>query len=65
MKRVCSGIPTVHEASVKKYLEVSRRICEAYAISPYTRQRIEVLALAIESTFGIESEKQKALADFM
>jgi DNA polymerase II large subunit len=63
----CGGaiLPTVHEASVKKYLEVSRRICEAYAISPYTRQRIEVLARAIESTFGIESEKQKALADFM
>jgi DNA polymerase II large subunit len=63
----CGGaiLPTVHEASVKKYLEISRRICGAYAISPYTRQRIEVLARAIESTFGIEGEKQKALADFM
>ena len=63
----CGGsiLPTVHEASVKKYLEISRRICEDYHISPYTRQRIEVLARAIESTFGIEGEKQKALADFM
>jgi DNA polymerase II large subunit len=50
MKEVCLGIPTVHEA---------------YAISPYTRQWIELLARAIESTFGIESEKQKALVDFM
>jgi len=50
---------------VKKYLEISRRICATYHISPYTRQRIEVLARAMESTFGIESEKQKALADFM
>jgi DNA polymerase II large subunit len=63
----CGGpiLPTVHEASVKKYLEISRRICATYNISPYTRQRIEVLARAMESTFGIESEKQKALADFM
>jgi DNA polymerase II large subunit len=63
----CGGaiLPTVHEASVKKYLEISRKICEDYTISPYTRQRIEVLARAIESTFGVESEKQKALADFM
>ena len=63
----CGGaiLPTVHEASVKKYLEISRRICEEYAISPYTRQRIEVLAKAIESTFGVEGEQQKALADFM
>jgi DNA polymerase II large subunit len=63
----CGGaiLPTVHEASVKKYLEISRRICREYSISPYTRQRIEVLARAIESTFGIEGERQKALADFM
>ncbi|MGE5831328.1 MAG: DNA-directed DNA polymerase II large subunit [Methanomicrobiales archaeon] len=63
----CGGAiqPTVHEASVKKYLEISRRLCEEYRISPYTRQRIEVLARAIESTFGIEAEKQRALADFM
>jgi DNA polymerase II large subunit len=63
----CGGpiLPTVHEASVKKYLEISRRICATYDISPYTRQRIEVLARAMESTFGIEAEKQKALADFM
>ncbi|HXW99558.1 MAG TPA: DNA polymerase II large subunit [Methanomicrobiales archaeon] len=63
----CGGgiLPTVHEASVKKYLEISRRICSEYAVSPYTRQRIEVLARAIESTFGVEGEKQRALADFM
>jgi DNA polymerase II large subunit len=63
----CGGaiLPTVHEASVKKYLEISRKICAEYAISPYTRQRIDVLARAIASTFGVESEQQKGLADFM
>jgi len=56
---------TVHEASVKKYLEMSRRMCEKYAISDYTKQRVEVLDMAIESTFGKEREKQLGLADFM
>ncbi|NVO67929.1 DNA-directed DNA polymerase II large subunit [Methanofollis tationis] len=56
---------TVHEASVKKYLEMSRRMCEKYAISDYTKQRVEVLDMAIDSTFGKEREKQLGLADFM
>lgn len=57
--------PTVHEASVKKYLEMSRKMCEKYAISEYTKQRVEVLDKAILSTFGEEKEKQLGLADFM
>lgn len=33
----CGGnvIPTVHEGSVKKYLEVSRAICEKYKVSEH------------------------------
>jgi DNA polymerase II large subunit len=63
----CGGniIPTVHEGSVKKYLEVSRLICEKYQISEYTRQRVMVLDQAIESTFGQEKSQQMGLADFM
>jgi DNA polymerase II large subunit len=63
----CGGniIPTVHEGSVKKYLEVSRLICEKYKVSEYTRQRVMVLAQAIESTFGQEKSQQMGLADFM
>lgn len=63
----CGGnvIPTVHEGSVKKYLEVSRRICADYRVSDYTRQRVEVLDLAIESTFGQPSHQQLGLADFL
>jgi len=58
-------IATVHEASVKKYLEISRDLCTRYKVSTYTRQRIEVLAMAIESTFGIEQQEQLGLSDFM
>ena len=63
----CGGniIPTVHEGSVKKYLEVSRLICEKYKVSEYTRQRVMVLEQAIESTFGEEKSQQMGLADFM
>jgi DNA polymerase II large subunit len=66
----CAGcgqavIPTVHESSVKKYLEMSRRMSREYQVSSYTRQRIEVLDLAIESTFGQPKIEQLGLADFL
>ena len=66
-KGICNGniIPTVHEGSVKKYLEMSRDMCRRYKISEYTRQRVEVLDLAIDSTFGEEKQQQLGLADFM
>ena len=63
----CPGniIATVHEGSVKKYLEMSREICRKYKVSEYTKQRVEVIDLAIQSTFGEEKEQQLGLADFM
>jgi DNA polymerase II large subunit len=63
----CGGniIPTVHEASVKKYLDISRQICKEFRISDYTQQRIEALDMAIRATFGKENEEQLGLADFM
>ncbi len=66
-KGLCNGniIPTVHEGSVKKYLEMSREICRKYKVSEYTKQRVEVLDLAITSTFGEEKQQQLGLADFM
>jgi len=66
-KGICNGniIPTVHEGSVKKYLEMSREICRKYKITEYTKQRVEVIDLAIESTFGEERQQQLGLADFM
>jgi DNA polymerase II large subunit len=50
---------------VKKYLEMSREICRKYKVSEYTKQRVEVLELAILSTFGEEKQQQLGLADFM
>jgi len=63
----CGGnvIPTVHESSVKKYLQMSKKMCEDYDISEYTKQRIEVIDMNIESTFGEEKVEQLGLSDFM
>jgi DNA polymerase II large subunit len=36
-----------------------------YKVSEYCRQRVEVLDIAIESTFGEEKQEQLGLADFM
>ncbi len=57
-------VPTVHTASIKKYLDVSLRIAEEYHISDYTRQRLELLQKDVNSLFPT-AEEQKALTDFM
>jgi DNA polymerase II large subunit len=55
---------TVHEGSVKKYLEVSKDIVETYDISNYTKQRIRLMDGAIASLFENEKVKECTLEDF-
>ncbi len=63
----CGGnlVLTVHEGSVRKYLETSLRIANEYDISNYTKQRLELLELEMKSLFENHKVKQKGLADFM
>jgi len=63
----CGGrlILTVHEGSVRKYLEVSMKVAEEYGISSYTRQRLDLLKIEINSIFKNDKAKQTGLADFM
>lgn len=63
----CGGriILTVHEGSVRKYLEVSIKVAEEYGVSSYTRQRLELLKMEIDSIFKNDKSKQMGLADFM
>jgi DNA polymerase II large subunit len=63
----CGGkiVPTVHAASIRKYLEVSLRIAEEYHVSRYTKQRLELLDKDIQTLFPVALEQQKALSDFM
>ena len=58
-------VPTVHAASIKKYLDVSLRIADEYHVSTYTKQRLELLDKDIQTLFPVAPEKQKALSDFM
>ena len=55
---------TVHEGSVKKYLEVSKAVSQKYGVDNYTQQRIEHIADSIESTFQNDRVKKAKLSDF-
>jgi DNA polymerase II large subunit len=55
---------TVHEGSVRKYLEVSKQIAIKYKIDPYTQQRILLLERHVESLFQNDKVKKPKLADF-
>lgn len=63
----CGGkvILTVHEGAVKKYLEVSKKVAMKYNVSAYTRQRIELIGLDIQSLFESDKSKQTGLSQFM
>lgn len=64
--RCGSGLTlTVHEGSVKKYLDISKELSESYDISSYTVQRIALLEHEISSVFENDKFQQKGLADFM
>jgi DNA polymerase II large subunit len=55
---------TVHEASVKKYLDVSKEMGEKYGLSEYTRQRIDILEKSMDSLFNNDKVKKCKLSDF-
>ncbi|MEK6975570.1 MAG: DNA polymerase II large subunit [Candidatus Thermoplasmatota archaeon] len=55
---------TVHEGSVRKYLEVSKTIATKYKIDPYTHQRILLLEQAVESLFQNDKVRKAKLTDF-
>jgi|TARA_Y100000034_G_scaffold31648_1_gene38717 DNA polymerase II large subunit len=49
---------TVHEGTIKKYLDVSKRMIEKYNINPYLAQQITMYSKSIDSIFGIEAQKK-------
>lgn len=55
---------TVHEGSVRKYLEISKEVAERYNIDAYTKQRIYLLESAVESLFNNDKVKKAKLSDF-
>jgi DNA polymerase II large subunit len=55
---------TVHEKSVKKYLEISKEIAQRYNISSYAQQRIKLVEKSIDSLFMSDKAKNTKLEDF-
>jgi len=55
---------TVHEASVKKYLEVSKDIGVKYELDDYTKERIMILEMSMNSVFNNDKVKKCKLSDF-
>ncbi|MGB0653479.1 MAG: DNA polymerase II large subunit [Thermoplasmatota archaeon] len=56
---------TVHEGSVKKYLNISKEIADRYNIDPYTKQRILLLEQSVDSLFNNDKVKKAKLSDFL
>jgi len=63
----CAGklILTVHEKSVKKYLEITKKVAKKYNISPYSSQRIKLVEKSINSLFVSDKVKNPRLTDFL
>jgi DNA polymerase II large subunit len=55
---------TVHEMSVKKYLNISKEIAEKYNLPVYARQRIALVEKSIDSMFVSDKVKNTKLSDF-
>ena len=55
---------TVHEASVKKYLEVTKDIVRQFNLPPYTVQRIELIENAMNSLFESDGVRSTKLTEF-
>jgi len=56
---------TVHEKSVKKYLEISKEIAERYNIPSYACQRIKLVEKSIDSLFMSDKVKTMKISDFL
>jgi DNA polymerase II large subunit len=57
-------ILTVHEASVRKYLDISKDIATEFSVSPYVSQRIDIMEEAMGSMFENDKVKNCTLTDF-
>ena len=65
--RECGGRVnlTVHEGSVKKYIDTALQVADEYGCREYTKQRLRILDRSVESVFEDDTNKQSGIADFM
>lgn len=55
---------TVHERSVKKYLEPAKQLAEKFNVANYTRQRLTLFEKFVTSLFTNDKVKHSTLDDF-
>ena len=55
---------TVHEASVRKYLDISKDIAREFGVSDYVCERIQMMEGAMSSMFENDKVKNSTLLDF-
>jgi len=62
----CNGKLTlsVHEGSIKKYLEISNYLIDCYDVNDYTKQRLKLLDLEIRSIFESDIKRQIKISEF-
>jgi DNA polymerase II large subunit len=56
---------TVHERSIKKYLDISRKIAKQYNLPIYAQQRITLVEKSINSLFESDKVNQTKIIDFL
>lgn len=56
---------TVHEKSVKKYLEITKEISERFGLPNYTQQRIALIENSINSLFENDRVRKCKITDYM
>ncbi len=63
----CGGnlVLTVSQGGIKKYLQLAVEIAKQFDVGEYLKQRVELLAEEIKSTFSEGGSKQLSLADFL
>jgi len=58
-------ILTVYEKSVRKYINIAKRLCERHGVKAYTRQRVALIENAINSMFENGLMRKSKLDEFM
>lgn len=62
----CNGRITlsVHGGSIKKYLDISKYLVDCYNVNEYTRQRLKLVDLEIQSLFESDVRRQVKISEF-
>ena len=58
-------ILTIAQGSVRKYLDLAKKIANNYNLSDYLKQRIELIEEEINSVFCNEKPEQKSLFEYV